>query len=109
LIPPHRYLFKNAEGWQAGQLWTEVFAWQFSLLLGIDVPRCFVGVDGRGVPGAVIEFFFGYPGEPAPERFFHASDLDDATLSVLGIGGVAIDENSVHRAEVPSSEAGQVF
>ena len=80
LIPRHRYLFKNAEGWQAGQLWTEVFAWQFSLLLGIDVPRCFVGVDGRGVPGAVIEFFFGYPGEPAPERFFHASDLLQRSL-----------------------------
>ena len=80
LIPGHRYLFKNAEGWQAGQLWTEVFAWQFSRLLGIDVPRSLVGVDGRGVPGAVIEFFFGYPGEPAPERFFHASDLLQRSL-----------------------------
>jgi hypothetical protein len=80
LIPCHGYLFKNAEGWQAGQLWSEVFAWQFSLLLGIDVPRCFVGVDGRGVPGAVIEFFFGYPGEPTPERFLHASDLLQRSL-----------------------------
>jgi HipA-like C-terminal domain len=80
LIPGHRYLFKNAEGWQAGQLWAEVFAWQFSLVLGIEVPRCFVGVDGRGVPGAVIEFFFGYPGEAAPERFFHASDLLQRSL-----------------------------
>jgi hypothetical protein len=80
LIPGHRYLFKNAEGWQAGQLWTEVFAWQFSLLVGIAVPRCFVGIDERGVPGAVIEFFFGYPNEEAPERFIHASDILQRSL-----------------------------
>ncbi|HWL04228.1 MAG TPA: HipA domain-containing protein [Xanthobacteraceae bacterium] len=80
LIPGHRYLFKNAEGWQAGQLWTEVFAWHFSLVVGVDVPRCFVGVDGRGILGAVIEFFFAYPGEATPERFVHASDLLQRSL-----------------------------
>jgi hypothetical protein len=68
------------KGWQASQLWTEVFAWQFSLLVGIAVPRCFVGIDERGVPGAVIEFFFGYPNEAAPERFIHASDILQRSL-----------------------------
>jgi hypothetical protein len=80
LIGGHRYLFKNAEGWQAGQLWAEVFAWQFSLIVGIAVPRCFVGVDERGTPGATSEFFLGYPNEPVPERFFYASDLLQRSL-----------------------------
>jgi hypothetical protein len=80
LISGHRYLFKKAEGWQAGQLWAEIFASQFSHALAVDVPPAFVGRDADGTFGALIEFFFGYPKEEAPDRFFHASDLLQRSL-----------------------------
>lgn len=80
LIPGHRYLFKKAEGWQAGQLWAEVFASQFSQVVGVDVPPAFVGRDRDGTTGALIEFFFGRPDDEAPERFIHASDVLQRSL-----------------------------
>lgn len=80
LIPGHRYLFKKAEGWQIGQLWAEVFAFQFADVLGVDVPTAFVGREKDGSVGALIEFFHGYPNEETPERFIHASDLLQRSL-----------------------------
>jgi hypothetical protein len=80
LIPNHRYLFKTAAGWQAGQLWAEVFASQFAKVVDVDVPRSYIGRDGKGTLGALVEFFFGYPGEDTPERFVHASDLLQRSL-----------------------------
>jgi|ERR1700722_14936096 hypothetical protein len=56
------------------------FASQFSHVLGVDVPPAFVGRDKDGSAGAIIEFFFDYPNEEAPERFFHASDLLQRSL-----------------------------
>jgi hypothetical protein len=49
-------------------------------VLGVDVPPAFVGRDKDGSAGAIIEFFFDYPNEEAPERFFHASDLLQRSL-----------------------------
>ncbi|QDM19231.1 HipA domain-containing protein [Tardiphaga sp. vice278] len=80
MIPGHRYLFKTAMGWQFGQLWAEVFASRFSTVVDVDVPRAYVGQDGKGTLGALVEFFFGHPGDEAPERFIHASDLLQRSL-----------------------------
>src|ERR1700712_5724858 len=41
LIPGHRYLFKTTHGWREQQLWSEVIAYEFSKLCGIEVPPCF--------------------------------------------------------------------
>src|SRR5262249_747225 len=63
LIPGHRYLFKTAKEWKAGQLWSEFLAYQLSVPTGVHVPRCFVAIDeSSGESGALVEFFFGYPG-----------------------------------------------
>ena len=76
LIADHSYLFKTPEGWQSHQIWSELIAYEIAQLTGLDVPRCHIGFDSRsGEIGALIEFFYGYPGEHSPARFIHASDL----------------------------------
>jgi hypothetical protein len=48
LIAEHRYLFKSAKGWKAGQVWSEY----------VRVPRCFIAVDEiTGECGALVELF----------------------------------------------------
>jgi HipA-like C-terminal domain len=76
LVPAHSYLFKVAHGWRAQQLWSEVIAYRIAQAVGLAVPPCFVAVDSRaGEVGALVEFFYGYPGEAAVPRFVHAADL----------------------------------
>ena len=76
LIPGHSYLFKVAHDWLARQLWSEVIAYRIAEALGLDVPPCFVAVDSRaGEIGALVEFFYGYPGDAAPPRFVPAADF----------------------------------
>jgi hypothetical protein len=77
LIPGHRYIFKTAlKTYQGPQLWSEVIACRIGRLAGVVVPPCFVAVDpATGEAGALMEFFYGYPGEPAPARLVHGSDL----------------------------------
>jgi hypothetical protein len=74
--PGHSYLFKVAHDWRAQQLWSEVIAYKIAAAIGLDVPPCFVAVDGRtGEIGALVEFFYGYPDEPQSARFVHAADF----------------------------------
>jgi hypothetical protein len=76
LIPGHSYLFKTARGWRANQLWSEVIAYQLGALTGVDVPPCFLAVnETSGEVGALIEFFYGYPGEKDPARLIHGADV----------------------------------
>lgn len=81
LIPNHRYLFKRAEGWKAGQVWSEYIAYRLSLRTGVHVPRSFMAVDeNNGEMGTLIEFFYGYPGDEESLRFNHGSDLTRAAI-----------------------------
>jgi hypothetical protein len=82
LIAGHRYLFKSAKGWKAGQLWSELIAFQLSKPTGVHVPRCFVAIDEHtGEVGALVEFFYGYPGDETGLRFTHGSDLTQAVIT----------------------------
>lgn len=76
LISGHSYLFKTATDWLQQQVWSEVIAAELGAILGLPVPRCFIACDGTPkAAGALIEFFYGYPGEPAVARLVHGSDL----------------------------------
>jgi hypothetical protein len=76
LIPSHSYLFKTPTGWQSQQIWSEIIAYELAKLLGLDVPPCHLGYDPATKQlGALVEFFYGYPGDPSPARFFHGSDF----------------------------------
>lgn len=85
LIPGHAYLFKPAIGWRAQQMWSEVIAYRVGALVGLDVPPCFVGLNEQtGEPGALVEFFYGFPGEAEPARLVHASDALQRVRSSVG-------------------------
>src|SRR3712207_5973183 len=76
LIPNHACLFKTAIGLQAQQVWSEIIAYRLASLLHLPVPPCFLAVaEQAGVTGVLVEFFYGFPGEPSPARLIHASDL----------------------------------
>jgi hypothetical protein len=76
LIPGHNYLFKIAEGWRGRQVWSEIIAYRIASLVGLAVPPCFLAVNEHtGQVGALVEFFYGYPGEQPPARLVHAVDL----------------------------------
>jgi hypothetical protein len=75
LIPNHTYIFKTAKrDWQNQQIWSEFIAYRIGSLSGIDLPPCFIAVDGHGDTGVLMEFFFGYPEEREVPRLVHASD-----------------------------------
>jgi hypothetical protein len=75
LIARHSYLFKKAQGRLAPQLWSEVIASRLAALVGLDVPPCFVAVDSvTGDVGALVEFFYGYPGEKETRELVPAAD-----------------------------------
>jgi hypothetical protein len=50
LIAGHRYLFKTAKEWKAGQLWSEFLAFELSAPMRVHVPRCFVAQSDRRAP-----------------------------------------------------------
>jgi hypothetical protein len=76
LVRGHAYLFKTARGWQEQQAWTEVIAYRVANLVGIQVPPAFIAVDeNTRETGALIEFFYGYPGQNSPPRLVHGSDI----------------------------------
>lgn len=76
LIPGHSYLFKRAEDWKAQQMWSEAIAYQLGSPCGVEVPTALIARDlGTGETGALIEFFYGYPGEDTPHRLLHGADL----------------------------------
>lgn len=72
LIGGHRYLFKEPTGFRAQQIWSEVIAYELSKALYLPVPPAFLAVGpGNAPPGVLVEFFYGYVGEPE-RRFVHA-------------------------------------
>lgn len=76
VVPGHSYLFKRAENWKSHQMWSEAIAYQLAAACGVDVPACFVAYDAAtGETGALIEFFYGHPGEARPRRLAHGADL----------------------------------
>jgi len=76
LIPGHKYLFKKADDWKAQQMWSEALAFQIGAVAGLPVPPCFVAIDETtDEAGALIEFFYGYPGEQRAARLEHGADL----------------------------------
>jgi len=81
LRPGHRYLFKEGIGWAAQQVWSEVVAYEFSRLVDAPVPPALVAFDSEtGTPGVLVEFFYGYPGEPLDTRLVHAADIMQGLL-----------------------------
>lgn len=74
LVPKHRYLFKHTNKRYPDQFWTEIIAYRIGCLLGVAVPPAFVAWDSdNGVCGALIEWFFDYPGQPE-ERYVPGGD-----------------------------------
>lgn len=101
----HRYMFKHPERYGVQQVWSEVIAYKLSQHLPIEVPPAFLAHDERrDASGVLIEFFYGYTGEPI-SRLVHASDRfqahgmsfdtkrgslrDNITLSVAHTGASA--------------------
>ncbi|RWX71937.1 HipA domain-containing protein [Mesorhizobium sp. M2A.F.Ca.ET.039.01.1.1] len=75
VVPGQGYLFKQALGWQAQQMWCEVIAYELSHLVGVDVPPALVAVDGtNGQTGALIKLFYPYPEASRTTRLAHAAD-----------------------------------
>lgn len=77
LIPGHRYLFKVSTGWRVNQHWSEVIAYQLSLLAGTPAcAPCFLALDSKtGEVGVAVEFFYGHPQAGVPPRFIAGADL----------------------------------
>ncbi|MBY0285229.1 MAG: HipA domain-containing protein [Sphingomonas sp.] len=76
LIAGHRYLYKQAESWKAQQMWSEAVAYQIGAAAGLPVPPCFVASNAAdGTTGALIEFFYGYPGQDRADRLAHGADI----------------------------------
>ena len=75
LVPNHRYLFKQSFERYRDQFWAEIIAYGIGCELGVAVPPTFVAWHGRtGICGALIEWFFDYPGE-AERRFVPGGDI----------------------------------
>lgn len=82
LRPGHRYMFKEAVGWQAHQTWSEILAYELAREIAAPVPPCFVAIDAAsGAPGVLMEFFYGYPDQPGSTRLVHAADLMQGVLT----------------------------
>lgn len=76
LRPRQGYLFKEARGWKAALMWSEVIAYELSRLLAVDVPPTFVAIDSAvGEIGALIELFYPYPAAAKTLRLVHAADF----------------------------------
>ncbi|GES47135.1 hypothetical protein RsS62_63870 [Rhizobium dioscoreae] len=81
LLPNHKYLLKMPTGWQERQIWSELIAYEVSRGLDIQVPPCFMAYDStEDQTGVLVEFFYGYQGEP-PLRFIPGSDFMHAWMS----------------------------
>ncbi len=83
LKPGHRYIFKTSKKqYQLPQMWSEVIASHIGNLTGFKVHQSFVGVDKKTSQcGALIEFFYGYPGEKSPAQFVHGSEYMTRVMS----------------------------
>ena len=64
IIPDHRYLFKHSSQRYPEQFWIEIISYFIGCLMDVPVPPAFVAFDSRSQQsGALIEWFYGYPGE----------------------------------------------
>lgn len=99
LIGGHRYLFKEAEGFRAQQVWSEVIAYRLGSLLNVPVPPAFLAYDRqRERPGVLVEFFYGHRHLP-PQRLIHAIDLFQAGDMAVDIRRGSLKDNiSLSRA-----------
>ena len=86
LIPGHKYLFKTPRGWQSYQIWSEILASELGRLCGVPVPPCYLGIGEHGRPGALVEFFYGFPGAHSEDRFVHGSDVLQRSISDKKVG-----------------------
>lgn len=76
LIAGHRYLYKQAESWKGQQMWSEAIAYQIGAATGLPVPPCLVATNAADEStGALIEFFYGYPGDERADRLAHGADV----------------------------------
>jgi len=73
LISGHRYLFKLPMAQVENpallrhpeQYWSEIIAFRLGRIMGLQVPPAFVSFNSTtGMPGALIEWFTGYEGQP---------------------------------------------
>jgi hypothetical protein len=72
LLSGHRYIFKSPTGRALQQIWSEVIAYEVARHVDVAVPAAFLAYNPfGGVPGVLIEFFYGYRFEE-PVRFVHA-------------------------------------
>lgn len=81
-IKGHRYLFKEAikstsdptQPKYPDQYWSEIIAFKIARLMNISVPPAFAAINSStGAPGALIEWFNGYPGQQL-ERYAPGGD-----------------------------------
>src|SRR3990172_6574438 len=64
IIPDHRYLFKHSSHRYPEQFWIEIIAYFIGGLMSVPVPPAFVAYNSKSQQsGALIEWFYGYPGE----------------------------------------------
>lgn len=75
LIPEHNYMFKQSNHRYPAQFWIEILAYRLGCLMSVQVPPAFLGIDTRRqIAGAVIEWFYDYPGETR-EEYIPGGDL----------------------------------
>ncbi len=75
LIPNHTYLFKQSNSRYCAQFWVEIIAYRLGCLMNVPVPPAFIGIDNqRQIGGAIIEWFYNYPGNPR-EEYIPGGDL----------------------------------
>lgn len=77
LVGGKRYLFKRSRKVYADQFWTEVIAYRFGCLLGLEVPPAFAAFNSlTGHSGAIIEWFY----IDGREAFQSGGDILQATV-----------------------------
>jgi hypothetical protein len=65
LVPNHRYLFKEPIHWpkHEHQFWSEIVAYRIGSIMEVPVPPTFFAMKNPDTPGALIEWFYDYPGQ----------------------------------------------
>lgn len=91
LIPQHRYLFKESNKNYPEQFWAEIVAYLLGRQIGVPVPPAFVAQDNRrNKTGALIEWFYDYPGRPR-EKYMAGSNV-----MIIQYADYDLDEGTDH-------------
>jgi hypothetical protein len=107
LIGGHRYLFKEPTGSRAQHIWSELIAYELARDSAVDVPPAFLAEDRRhGVPGVLVEFFYGHMGE-SDRRFVPAIDIFQGQRAQVNLKVGSLRDNvRLSRAmQAPQSQA----